>query len=127
MLRAGVRGHRRGDADGVCLTGAGQGDGAVSADDNAGRVSGCGPALVTRAALVCPRLLLWFAVLPGTYGLYFFVVLASTLLAPWLLVPLLVLAVPLAVLLLFLSVGALWAAQGIRSAAGSAGSPGPAA
>ena len=40
-----------------------------------------GPTLLTRACLVGAALLPWFAVLSGTYGLYFYIVLAATLLA----------------------------------------------
>ena len=56
-------------------------------------------------------LLPWFAVFSGIYGLYFYILLAATLLAQWLLIPLLVLAAPLAVLLLlFMPAGAIYAA-----------------
>ena len=52
-----------------------------------------------------------FALFSGTYGLYFYVVLAAVLLVPWLLIPLLVLAIPLAVLLLLIMpAGAVYAA-----------------
>ena len=60
------------------------------------------PTLLTRACLVAAALLPWFAVFSGTYGLYFYILLAAVLLSPWLLIPLLVLAVPLAVLLLLI-------------------------
>ncbi len=77
---------------------------------------GCGerpPGVVTRACLVCAGLLPWCAIFSGTYGLYFYIVLAAVMLAPWLLVLAMVLAVPLAVLLLLvLPVGALRAAMG---------------
>lgn len=70
-----------------------------------------GPTLLTRVCLVGAALLPWIAVFSGTYGLYFYVVLAATLLAPWLLIPALVLAAPLAVLLLLLMpAGAVYAA-----------------
>ena len=69
------------------------------------------PTLLTRACLVVAALLPWLAVFSGIYGLYFYVVLAATLLAQWLLIPVLVLAVPLAVLLLlFMPAGAFYAA-----------------
>ena len=69
------------------------------------------PRLVNRACLVGAALLPWFAVFSGTYGLYFYVVLAATLLLPWLLIPVLLLAVPLAVLLLLvMPVGTVYAA-----------------
>lgn len=58
-------------------------------------------------------LLPWFAVFSGTYGLYFYVVLAVTLVAQWLLIPALVLAAFLAaLLLLFMPAGACRAALG---------------
>lgn len=58
------------------------------------------PTLFIRAALVCAAALPWFAVFSGTYGLYFYVALAVSFLTPWLFIPLLALALPLAVLLL---------------------------
>ena len=63
------------------------------------------PTLVTRACLVCAALLPWVAVLSGTYGLYFYILLAAVLVAPWLLIPALVLAAPLSMLLLVLLPG----------------------
>ncbi len=60
------------------------------------------PTFCTRACLLGAALLPWFAVFSGTYGLYFYVVLAATLLVPWLLIPLLIMAAPFAVLLLLL-------------------------
>ena len=70
-----------------------------------------GLTLLTRACLVVAALLPWFSLFSGTYGLYFYVVLAVTLLAQWLLIPLLVLAAPLAaLLLLIMPVGAVYAA-----------------
>ena len=72
-----------------------------------------GPSMVTRAALVSAAALPWFAVFSGTYGLYFFIVLAATLLLGWLFFPILVLAAPLAVLLLLaMPAGAIYAAFG---------------
>ena len=69
------------------------------------------PMLLTRAYLVGAALLPWFAVFSGTYGLYFYVVLVAMFLSPWLLMPLLVLAAPLAVLLLLIMPsGAVYAA-----------------
>ena len=69
------------------------------------------PGFVTRSCLVGAALLPWFAVFSGTYGLYFYVVLAAVLVAPWLLIPLLLLTFPLAALLLVLMpAGALYAA-----------------
>ena len=69
------------------------------------------PTLLTRACLVGAALMPWFSLFSGTYGLYFYVVLAATLLLPWLLIPLLVLAIPLAVLLLLIMpAGVLYAA-----------------
>lgn len=69
------------------------------------------PGFVVRACLVGAALLPSFALFTGTYGLYVYVVLGTTLLAPWLLIPALALAVPLAVLLLlFMPVGAVYAA-----------------
>ncbi len=63
------------------------------------------------ACLVGAALLPWFAVFSGTYGLYFYVVLAAVLVAPWLLIPLLLLTFPLAALLLVLMpAGAVYAA-----------------
>ena len=74
-------------------------------------VSNPEPSALTRACLVGAALLPWFAVFSGIYGLYFYILLAGTLLAQWLLIPLLVLAAPLAVLLLiFMPAGALYAA-----------------
>ena len=72
-----------------------------------------GPTLdvLTRAALLIAAVLPWFSLFSGTYGLYFYVVLGAMLLSPWLLIPLLVLAVPLAVLLLLIMpAGAVYAA-----------------
>ena len=69
------------------------------------------PMLLTRAYLVGAALLPWFALFSGTYGLYFYVVLAATLLSPWVLIPALVLAVPFAgLLLLIMPAGAVYAA-----------------
>ena len=69
------------------------------------------PTLFIRGALVCAALLPWFAVFSGTYGLYFFIVLAVSFLAPWFFIPLLTLALPLAVLLLLvMPVGVIYAA-----------------
>ena len=69
------------------------------------------PTLLTGVCLVGAALLPWFALFSGTYGLYFYAVLGATLLAPWLLIPVLVLAVPFAVLLLLLMpAGAVYAA-----------------
>ena len=71
------------------------------------------PDFVTKACLVGAALLPWFALFSGTYGLYFYVALAAVLLAPWLLVPALALAAPLAgLLLLIMPAGACRAAQG---------------
>lgn len=65
------------------------------------------------ACLVGAALLPCFAIFSGTYGLYFYVALATVMLAPWLLVLAMVLAGPLsALLLLILPVGALRAAMG---------------
>ena len=87
------------------------------AEDRSKPVAGVGreggPALdaLTRVALLMAAVLPWFSVFSGTYGLYFYVVLAVTLLAQWLLIPVLVFAVPLAVLLLLLMpAGAVYAA-----------------
>lgn len=83
----------------------------VSADAGAGRSADRKPTAVTRAALVGAALLPWSAVFSGTFGLYFYVVLAATLLAEWLLIAALVLAAPLAVLLLLIMpAGAIYAA-----------------
>ncbi len=80
-------------------------------DAAVGRVSNPELTPLTRACLVGAALLPWFAVFSGTYGLYFYILLAATLLAQWLLIPLLVLAAPLAVLLLLLMpAGAIYAA-----------------
>ena len=69
------------------------------------------PTSLTRACLVGAALLPWFALLSGTYGLYFYVVLGAGLLSQWLLIPVLALAAPLAVLLLLLMpAGAIFAA-----------------
>ena len=69
------------------------------------------PTPITRACLVGAALLPWFCLFSGTYGLYFYVVLAATLLAPWLLIPALALAVPIAaVLLLIMPAGAVYTA-----------------
>ena len=77
----------------------------------ADRVSSREPTLVTRACLVCAALLPWFAVFSGIFSLYFYVILAATLLAEWLLIPVLILAAPLAVLLLLIMpAGAIYAA-----------------
>ena len=65
-----------------------------------GRVSNPEPSALMRACLVGAALLPWFAVFSGTYGLYFYILLAVTLLAQRLLISLLVLAASLAVLLL---------------------------
>ena len=70
---------------------------------------------LTRACLAGAALLPWFAVFSGTYGLYFYILLVAVMLAQWLLIPLLVLAAPLAVLLLLLMpAGAVYAAMGHR-------------
>lgn len=83
----------------------------MSAGAGAGRDSSREPTLVTRAYLVCTACLPWFAVFSGTFSLYFYILLAATLLAEWLFIPALVLAAPLAVLLLLiLPAGALYAA-----------------
>lgn len=83
----------------------------MSADADAERVCRRDPTLVTRACLVGAALLPWFAVFSGTFSLYFYVVLAATLLAEWLLIPVLVLAAPLAfLLLLIMPAGAIYAA-----------------
>lgn len=83
----------------------------MSADAGADRVSKRNPTLVMRAVLVCTALLPWFAVFSGTFSLYFYVILAATLLAEWLLIPVLVLAEPLAVLLLLvMPAGAIYTA-----------------
>ena len=69
------------------------------------------PGFVVKACLVGAALLPSFALFSGTYGLYFYVVLAATLLLPSLLIPALLLAVPLAVLLLLIMpVGTVYAA-----------------
>ena len=71
------------------------------------------PTLVIRAALVCAAALPWFAVFSGTFGLYFYILIAAELLLEWPFVPLLALAAPLAVLLLLVMlVGAVCAAFG---------------
>ena len=83
----------------------------MSSDAGVGQVSNCEPTLVTRACLVCAALLPWFAVFSGTYGLYFYILLAAVVLAPWLLIPALILAAPLSILLLvLLPAGAVYAA-----------------
>ena len=83
----------------------------MSADAGADRASHREPTLVTRAALVCAALLPWFAVFSGIYGLYFYVILAAMSLAEWLFIPVLVLAAPLAMLLLLIMpAGAVYAA-----------------
>ena len=90
-------------------------------DDAVGKVENPGLTLVTRACLVGAALLPWFALFSGTYGLYFYVVLVAMLLAPWLLIPALVLAAPLAaLLLLIMPAGAVYAAV-CRSPRGWAG------
>lgn len=62
---------------------------------------------------MCAATLPWFAVFSGVYGLYFFIVLSATALASWLFLPVLVLAAPLAALLLLvMPAGALRAAFG---------------
>ena len=69
------------------------------------------PMLLTRACLVGTALLPWFALFSGTYGLYFYILLVAVLLAQWLLIPALVLAAPLAgLLLLIMPAGAVYAA-----------------
>ena len=69
------------------------------------------PTLLTRACLAVAALLPSFALFSGTYGLYFYVVLAATLLAQWLLIPALVLGAFLAALLLLvMPAGAVFAA-----------------
>lgn len=69
------------------------------------------PGFVVKVCLVGAALLPWFAVFSGVYGLYSYVVLAAVLVAPWLLIPLLLLAFPLAGLLLVLMpAGAVYAA-----------------
>ena len=71
------------------------------------------PSVFTPACLVGTALLPWFAMFSGTYGLYFYILLAAVMLAPWLLVLALILAAPLAVLLLLcMLVGAFRAAAG---------------
>ena len=57
---------------------------------------------LTRAALLTAAALPWFAVFSGTYGLYFYILVAAMLLAEWMLIPLLVLAALLGVLLLLI-------------------------
>ena len=85
--------------------------GAVSMCAGVAEVDYPRPTLLTRASLVGAALLPWFAVFSGTYGLYFYILLAAVLLTPWLLIPGLVLAAPLAVLLLLIMpVGAVYAA-----------------
>ena len=79
------------------------------------------PTLLTRACLVGAALLPWFAVFSGTYGLYFYIVLAATLLAPWLLIPLLVLAIPFALLLLLIMPAGVLYAAACRSPQGLIG------
>ena len=59
------------------------------------------PGALTRAALLTAAALPWFAVFSGTYGLYFYVVLAALLLAEWMSIPLL--AELLVILLLVLA------------------------
>ena len=87
-----------------------------------GRVSNREPSVVTRACLVGVGLLPWFTLLSGTYGLHFYVVLAATLLSQWLLIPTLVLAAPLAVLLLLIMpAGAVYPAVRLRPWGGPAG------
>ncbi len=87
-----------------------------------GRVSNPALSAPMRTCLVGTALLPWLALFSGTYGLYFHVVLAATLLAQWLLIPMLVLAAPLvALLLVFLPAGALCAALGRPPRGGSAG------
>lgn len=86
-----------------------------------GLVSNREPTLVTRACLVGAALLPWLAVFSGTFGLYFYVVLAATLLAEWLLIPVLVLAAPLAVLLLLIMPAGVVYAAFRRPPAGWAG------
>ena len=76
--------------------------GAVSVGTAEAEAHNSGPTLLTRACLVVAALLPWFALFSGTYGLYFYILLAAVLSSPWLLIPLLVLAVPLAVLLLLI-------------------------
>ena len=87
----------------------------MSADGAVGRVANPAPSALTRACLVGAALLPWFALLSGIYGLYFYVVLAATLLAQWLFIPALVLAAPLAVLLLMIMpAGVIYTAVGRR-------------
>lgn len=82
-----------------------------SAVDRSVKVCNLEPDPVTRAALLAAAALPWFAIFSGTYGLYFYILLVAAMLAPWLLIPLLVLAAPLAVLLLlFMPAGAVYAA-----------------
>ena len=69
------------------------------------------PGALTRAALLTAAALPWFAVFSGTYGLYFYVVLAAMLLAELLVIPLLVLAALLgSLLLLVMPAGTIYAA-----------------
>lgn len=87
-----------------------------------GRVSSREPSVVIRACLVGAALLPWFTLLSGTYGLHFYVVLAATLLSQWLLIPTLVLAAPLAVLLLLIMpAGSVYPAVRLRPRGGPAG------
>ena len=80
------------------------------------------PTPITRACLVGAALLPWFTLLSGTYGLHFYVVLAATLLSQWLLIPTLVLAAPLAVLLLLIMpAGSVYPAVRFRPRGGPAG------
>ena len=75
---------------------------------------------LTRAALLTVAALPWIAVFSGTYGLYFYILVAAMLLAEWLsipllaellVMPLLVLAASLGVLLLFvMPAGTIYAA-----------------
>ena len=75
------------------------------------RADNSGPTLLTGVCLVGAALLPWFALFSGTYGLYFYILLVAVLLSPWLLIPVLVLAAPLAVLLLLIMpAGAVYAA-----------------
>ena len=105
----GARGMRRGVSSGLQENG--DEEPGWSAVDRSVRGCSLEPDPVTRAALLAAAALPWFAIFSGTYGLYFYVLLIAALLAPWLLIPLLVLAAPLAaLLLLFMPAGAVYAA-----------------
>ena len=69
------------------------------------------PGALTRAALLTAAALPWFAVFSGTYGLYFYILVAAMLLAELLVIPMLVLAALLGVLLLLvMPAGTIYAA-----------------